>query len=143
MQFFADLITNKIFIAGVLTYLITQFLKFAIYSIKSRRFLPTTLLAFGGMPSSHTSVAFALLTSIYLSEGVSSLFVAILFITVIIIQDISVGRLHTQRNTQIINRLLNSIKLKQSPIKEFAAHTPLEILVGAVIGILVALAVFL
>ena len=143
MTFFADLITNRIFIAGILTYVITQFLKFVIYSIKTRRFLPKTLLAFGGMPSSHTSVAFALLTSIYLSEGVSSLFVVMLFIVVIIIQDISVGRLHTQRNTQIINRLLNSIKSKQSPLKEFAAHTQLEILVGAVLGILIALAVFL
>jgi acid phosphatase family membrane protein YuiD len=143
MQFFADLITNKIFIAGVLTYLITQFLKFAIYSIKTRKFQPYALLAFGGMPSSHTSVVFALLASIYISEGVSSLFVAMLFIAVVVIQDISFGRLHTQRNTQIINRLLSFIKLKQSPLKEFAAHTPLEILVGAVLGILIALVIFL
>ncbi len=143
MTFLADLITNKIFIAGILTYIITQFLKFVIYSIKAKRILPATLLAFGGMPSSHTSVVFALLTSIYLTEGVSSLFVVMLFIAVVIIQDISVGRMHTQRNTQIINRLLGFIKLKQSPIKEFAAHTPLEIFIGAVIGILVALAVFL
>jgi acid phosphatase family membrane protein YuiD len=143
MQFFADLITNKIFIAGVLTYIITQFLKFAIYSIKAKKFQPDALLAFGGMPSSHTSVVFALLASIYLSEGVSSLFVVMLFIAVVVIQDISFGRLHIQRNTQIINRLLSFMKSKQSPLKEFAAHTPLEILVGAVLGILIALVIFL
>ncbi len=143
MPFFADLITNRIFIAGVLTYFITQLLKLAVYSIKTRKFQPDAFFAFGGMPSSHTSVAFALLASIYLSEGVSSLFVLMLFITVVIIQDISIGRLHTQRNTQIINKLLNFIRLKQSLLKEFAAHTPLEIIVGAVLGILIALAVFL
>lgn len=143
MSFLVDLITNKIFIAAVITYILTQFLKFIFYSVKGKRIRPAAFFAFGGMPSSHTSVAASLLTGIYFSEGISTLFVVALFIALVIIQDISIGRWHTQKHAQIINSMLKFVKIKYKPIAEFTAHTPLEIFAGAVLGFLIALAVFL
>jgi hypothetical protein len=130
-----NILLNKIFLAGAISWVIAQLLKFVIDGIRTKKFHPKLLLLPGKMPSSHTATIVSVTAMIYLLEGISDLFMLALFVSFIIMYDCVTSR----RQVGIITQTLNATLKKK--IRYFEGHTPLQVLAGAVIGICVALVI--
>lgn len=108
--------------------------------INLKRFLET-----GGMPSSHSSTVSALTASVGIVYGVSStLFAISIVFAVIVMHDAAGIRRSAGQQASVINSLrdtLNNIMDKHFgdvQLKELLGHTPVEVLIGALVGIAVA-----
>ena len=120
----------------VLTFLLRE------KKINVRRFVET-----GGMPSSHAASVCALTTCVGLREGVGSvLFGVVLFFSLIVMYDAAGLRRAAGRQATLLNRILHEhIVLKGQPherLRELLGHTPIEVLVGAAIGVLFSIAIY-
>lgn len=103
-----------------------------------RRFVET-----GGMPSSHAASVAALSTAVGLQEGFrSTLFGATLFFSLIVMYDAAGLRRAAGRQAAVLNRLIEEHFENHAGtqrLMELLGHTPLEVLVGALIGVASAL----
>jgi hypothetical protein len=104
-----------------------------------RRFVET-----GGMPSSHAASVAALSTSVAVQEGIRSLlFAVILYFSLVVMYDAAGLRRAAGRQAAILNRLIDEHfqhpERDASRLMELLGHTPLEVLVGAVLGVACAL----
>jgi acid phosphatase family membrane protein YuiD len=120
----------------VLTFLLRE------KRINVRRFVET-----GGMPSSHAASVSALTTAVGFREGVGSvLFGVVLFFSLIVMYDAAGLRRAAGRQATLLNRILHEhIQLPGPPherLRELLGHTPIEVLVGALIGVLFSMAIY-
>ena len=123
-------------LSKVLTYLVRE------KKINFRRFVET-----GGMPSSHAASVSALSTCVGLREGVGSvLFGVVVYFSLIVMYDAAGLRRAAGRQASLLNRILHEhIQLPGPPherLRELLGHTPIEVLVGAIIGILFSFAIY-
>jgi uncharacterized protein len=123
-------------LSKVLTFLLRE------KKINVRRFVET-----GGMPSSHAASVSALSTCVGLREGVGSvLFNVVLFFSLVVMYDAAGLRRAAGRQATLLNRILyEHIQLPGPPyerLRELLGHTPLEVLVGAIIGVLFSIAIY-
>ena len=94
------------------------------------------------MPSSHSAFVVSLTTIIYLVEGITTAFAVSLVLAFIVIRDAFGVRRTVGEEGYIINEIIKKIKIKKKT--HFAmGHTPLQVLVGSVIGFVMALLVYL
>ena len=133
---------NKILLAVILSGFGAQVLKLIIYWFKHKRLSWHDLVVTGGMPSSHSAFVVALATSIYLQEGLSTSFVISLVLALIVLRDAFGVRRTVGMEGKQIERLLKLHKLK-SKFHYSLGHTPLEVAVGAGLGLIVSGAVSL
>ena len=147
MSFFQELISNRIFIAAATGWLVAQVLKTMIHLILTKDFVAERLVGSGGMPSSHSATVCALVTATCYEFGPGSFEFAMAAIFAIVVMYDAMG---VRRETGIQAKLLNDI-LKtfedmgrseisaHDKLKEFVGHTPIQIFVGAVLGISIAI----
>ncbi len=136
--------SNQALLAGVLGAVIAQLIKFFTLLIRERRIDVRTLVTTGGMPSSHTALVTGLCTSVGLLEGfTSTIFDVSLVLAMVVMYDAAGVRRAAGKQARIINRIIfdlqHSLSFKESHLKELLGHTPLEVIGGAILGILVAL----
>jgi acid phosphatase family membrane protein YuiD len=128
-------------IVGLLVQLFKGFRSYARHGRWNfRRFVET-----GGMPSSHSAAVSALTTAVGLKEGFgSTLFGVTLYFSLIVMYDAAGLRQAAGRQAVILNRLMNEhfveAEADRHRLMELLGHTPLEVLVGATLGVLSALA---
>ena len=104
-----------------------------------RRFVET-----GGMPSSHAASVAALSTSVAIQEGLrSALFGVTVYFSLIVMYDAAGLRRAAGRQAMILNRLIDEhfehSEREKQRLMELLGHTPLEVLVGAILGVGTAL----
>lgn len=98
----------------------------------------------GGMPSSHSATTMGMATSVGLIEGFDSVSFAIaLCLAIIVMYDAAGVRRTVGLQAKVLNQMITEIfsehpHLSGERIKEFLGHTPIEVLVGAAMGILIA-----
>ena len=102
----------------------------------------------GGMPSSHSATVCALTNSAALRNGVESSTFAISFVLAAVVMYDAIGvRQETGKQAKLLNMIMEQDFFKldneqfQKRLKEFVGHTPLQVLAGGVLGILIAVAV--
>ncbi len=144
MNFFVELGRNQIFLTVLMAWLLAQTLKVAIGVIREKRFNFRWFVGTGGMPSSHAATVSALATSIGLTFGFSSPFFAIAFFFALIIMFDAQGvRRQSGQQAEILNKMIEDIYLnrgiKQERLIKLLGHTPVQVFIGAALGILVAL----
>lgn len=104
--------------------------------VNFRRFVET-----GGMPSSHSAVVTSLMTAIGMSEGFDSPIFAVSFVfSFIVMYDAAGVRRAAGKQASILNQLINSKQVKvdtNEKLKELLGHTPIQVFVGALYGIVV------
>jgi acid phosphatase family membrane protein YuiD len=121
---------------------------------KERSFnIATLLFSTGGMPSSHSAVVCALSTASVILLGWDAPVTAVcLALAVIVMIDASGVRYETGRQAKILNKLIvelfspeNTPKEFNTKLKELVGHTPIQVAMGAVFGVLAAiiLAIFM
>ena len=142
------ILSNKILVTAFLGYFIAQIIKTVIEAIIDHTFSVRRLLSGnGGMPSSHASTVCALATMTAFTAGVGSFEFAITVVFAIVVMvDASGVRRETGNQAIILNELMEYFaKLKDNPprfsqdkLKELIGHTPLQVQVGAALGIIIA-----
>lgn len=146
MNFFQTLFTNRIFVSAVSGWCIAQVLKTLIHLLMTKSFQAERLVGSGGMPSSHSSTVCALATATAFECGVESPTFAIAIILAIIVMYDAMGvRRETGKQAQVINDMIKMFEAMgnkglnpDEKLKEFVGHTPLQVLVGAILGIAIA-----
>jgi len=141
---FTRISQNTIFVGVLVAWFIAQCAKVFLGILAERRFNFKWFVDTGGMPSSHAATVCALATAIGLEYGVkSSIFAITLVFAWIILMDAQGFRRSAGKQAEILNLILDDIywkqKIKEDRLKELLGHTPVEVLIGALIGILVAI----
>ncbi len=147
MAFFEGLFANRIFLTAIAGWFIAQVLKTIIHFVLVREFKAERLVGSGGMPSSHSATVCALVGATFYEFGSASFPFAISLIFAIIVMHDAMG---VRRETGIQAQLLNDIievfeSMGRSELsaydklKEFVGHTPLQVLVGAILGVITAI----
>ena len=141
------LLENKILIAAVIGWTVAQVLKTLIHLYFTKSFVAERLVGSGGMPSSHSATVCALSTATLMQYGVQSYEFAMAAIFAIIVMYDAIGvRRETGIQAQIINEMMdlfngmNKELSREDKLKEFVGHTPIQVLVGAALGILIGIA---
>lgn len=134
----------KILIIPFIALLVSQFIKF---TIKSNNLKPTlkNLNVYSGMPSSHSALMVSLTVIIGLEMGFTDpLFSVCAIISVIIIRDALGIRQYLGQHGKILNILIKDLgndkvlDEKYPHLLEKIGHTPLQVVVGSIIGLLVS-----
>ncbi|MDR0524663.1 MAG: divergent PAP2 family protein [Spirochaetaceae bacterium] len=141
---------NPIFLSTVSSWFLAQVLKAMILLLsvrkRSRReFLATLFWRTGGMPSSHAAMVTAMTTSVGFQEGVgSNLFIVSFWIALIVMRDAMGVRRSSGIQAKVLNLLgrnmAERLHIEYYPVKEVNGHTPLEVVVGGLLGIFIAAA---
>ena len=103
----------------------------------------TRLLGTGGMPSAHSASVTALSTAVGIGQGwTSPLFGIAAFFSLVTMYDATGIRRAAGEQARILNLMVAELKeyhkLEPKRLAELLGHTPLEVLVGAVYGALLA-----
>lgn len=144
--FVKDLFGNYVLISAVLGWLMAQVLKIFTGSFRDQKFSIKWMFANGGMPSSHSASVLALGTACIIQEGVGSPYFAIAAVFAMIVMNDAFGvRYETGEQAKIINRITRELFSGKSEevntgLKELVGHTPFQVLMGALLGIVVAIA---
>ncbi len=134
----------KIIIVVILSGVIAQAIKIVSYFIEHRKINFKRFFETGGMPSSHASTATTLTTIVGLLEGFNSLiFCIVLFFSMIIMYDAAGIRRAAGRQAAILNKLIEEFiankHINENQLVELLGHTPLEVFMGAILGVLIAI----
>lgn len=145
-------------LAAILANLTAQILKVPIQFLYTRKWNLGLLISTGSMPSSHSSTVTALATAIGLTNGFrSDLFSLSAIFCVVVLYDACGIRRHAGEHAALLNTLLEDLQnlkttlkqirfktnqSKRGKLKELLGHKPTEVLVGALLGIIVALILY-
>ena len=147
MDFFKGLLENRILIAALVAWAIAQTAKAILYTIVNREFEFERLVGSGGMPSSHAATVCAMTTAVAMQFGLASFEFAISFVlSSVVLHDARGVRQETGKQavtiTAINDRLIKEGKIIELPeweLKELIGHTPLQVLIGSIVGVGVGL----
>ena len=138
-----ELFYNKLFLALFVSMTLTQFIKIFLLITKDKQpFYFKDLFVTGGMPSAHSALVTSLAVSIYISEGLSTLFFMSVAFALIVIRDALGVRRTAGEEGKVLNEVIKRSKLKIPKVHYSLGHKPEEVLVGMFIGILVSVVVF-
>ncbi len=151
MQLLHDLMANRVFLTAALGWLIAQALKTMIHTFFTKKFDPERLVGSGGMPSSHSATVVSLATAAYFEYSASSFEFAIAAILAIIVMYDARGvRRETGRQAELLNDMVRIFEdmgrseiSTHDKLKEFIGHTPLQVVMGALLGFAIALLMYL
>lgn len=131
-------------LVAVAVQLACQLFKVVFYSVQERRLHLSWFISAGGMPSAHSAFVTALSTGIGLSSGFASeIFAVSAVFSVITIYDAMRLRGAVAHHARILAALLESHPdVDAGKINLRIGHTPLEILVGVVVGAGIVVAIW-
>lgn len=143
-----EIVSAKIFYVTALGWAVAQGLKVFIYFWRYRRINFRLFVGTGGMPSSHSAFVSCLATCIGLTAGWSSpVFLLALGVAVVIMSDAAGVRRAAGQQAKILNEIMDDFYSSRSVppkrLKELLGHTPVQVFVGAALGIGTALAFYL
>lgn len=145
-----EIFQNRILICAVLSWLAAQVSKTVIYAVINRSFDWKRLFGDGGMPSGHSATVSALAAGCALVYGLASFEFAIsLLLAIIVMHDAMGVRRETGKQAQLLTEIsdilgnLTDQELAEAKLKLFVGHTPFQVTIGAMLGIVMALIFFL
>lgn len=98
----------------------------------------------GSMPSAHSASVVSLLTVIGIKDGVESgLFALAALFAAIVMYDAIMVRRSSGEQGMALHALLQEVKSKVQKPRAAKGHTPIEVLVGAAIGVAIGVVVVL
>lgn len=128
-------------------YLIVPFVTwFCVQTFKVLWKLATTkkfnfkrIIGAGGMPSSHTAIVVSITTMVGRSQGINSVIFAVsLIFSLVVMYDACGVRRQAGKQARILNDIVNTPGLSTVQVREklveALGHTPLQVIVGAIVG---------
>ena len=136
---------SKVLVIAVCAWATSQVLKVVIILIREHRLDLRYFILSGGMPSAHSATVCALAMAVAMTEGLSSVAFGIAAILAIVVMYDAAGlRRSVSRQSIILNRIVKELRDKrpkgevERDLREFIGHTPFQVIVGAVLGTLIA-----
>ena len=139
---------NRVLIAGLAAWALAQIIKIPLDYLRTRRWNWALLFTTGGMPSSHSALMTGSVLAIGLYHGFDNpLFALGVAITMIVTYDAAGVRrqagIHAQRINVLFDELLHGHIFNERDLREVLGHTPLEVIGGILLGLIVATAQWL
>lgn len=142
MTFIKEIISNKALTLPVLSWFLAQFYKFLQCLVVNRKIDFMKFVSSGGMPSSHSAISVCLAAVMGIQYGFGSgVFALSAVFALVVMADAAGVRRAAGKQAALLNKLANSTRefRAEKDLKELIGHTPVEVLAGAALGILVAL----
>jgi len=132
-------------LAIVIAWLLSHVIKYAIAIRQGRRLdLTHQLFISGGMPSSHAATSVSIWMVILLANGMqSAIFGLATLVVLVITYDAVKVRRSSGEQGEAISQLIKETKSSVRIPRAAKGHTPLEVLMGAILGAAIGLVVFL
>ncbi len=141
-----ELLQNQVLTTALLSWFIAQVIKTILVLLVDRKFNPERLVGAGGMPSAHSATVCSLLVAISRTTGFGSVEFAIsVVLAAVVMYDATGVRRAAGEQAKVLNKMLEKQPLDETgdqlqvELKEFLGHTPLQVLAGALLGILIAM----
>lgn len=135
--------TNRILLAALISWAIAQTLKIFTSLRAEHRIDWSKIMGPGGMPSSHSAFVTSLAVGVGLTEGWDSGMFAVSFVfAAVVMYDAAGVRRAAGKQARVLNQLM-TIMLKEghvpaTKLRELLGHTPFEVIMGALLGMLIA-----
>lgn len=150
MEALQVLFHNKMFISPLLGWCTAQILKTLVHCIMNKQFVAERLVGSGGMPSSHSASVVGLMYATAYCKGFDGFeFPMAAIFGLIVMYDAMNVRMETGKQAVILNLFLKNEgfrqHLKESSVnkwpeiilKEYVGHTPMQVLGGILVGLIV------
>lgn len=140
MQIVEGLMSNLVLDLAVLSWLIAQVLKVLINLTIHETLDLKLLISSGGMPSSHSALVCACAAAICRLEGFdSALFALGTVLALVVMYDACNVRRAAGEQARILNHIMEhwaeiSPAMVGEELKELLGHTPLQVVMGALLG---------
>ena len=137
-------LTNKYLYVPFFVWLCIQTFKVIYDLVTTKKFNFKRIIGAGGMPSSHSAVVTCLATLVGKAEGTDSIMFAMATIFALVVMYDAAGvRRAAGKQAHLLNKIIETPGLTgvevQERLVEVLGHTPLQVIVGATIGIVVGL----
>ena len=139
-----SLLDNRILLSSFLAWAVAQVSKTILDLFRQRKLVLSRLVSSGGMPSSHSALVTGLATATGRVMGLSSASFAIAVVVAsIVMYDAAGVRRAVSIQARILNQMIEEAfqgsPMAEKRLRELIGHTPIQVLVGALLGIGVAL----
>ena len=137
-------INNKYLYIPLIVWFSIQLFKVICDLITTKQFNFKRIMGAGGMPSSHSAVVTTISAMIGKNEGMDTpLFALSVIFALVVMYDAAGVRRAAGKQASLLNKIvqtpgLSSVQV-QEKLVEVLGHTPLQVIVGAIIGIAVGL----
>ena len=144
---FGMLSTNPIIDCGLLAWFLAQLIKVMLDLVLLGRLDVRRFVSSGGMPSSHSALVVACTAAIGKLTGVQGpLFALAVILSAVVMYDACNVRRSAGDTARLVNKLLEHMEQLTAEdladnLKEVMGHTPLQVLMGALLGLGVGLLV--
>ncbi len=144
-MYFQQLLQNSVLGTAVIGWGTAQILKFILVLVIYKRFDFRRFIGSGGMPSSHSSLVVSLTMSIGFIKGFDSLIFALSAVmSLVVMYDAAGVRRSAGQQAAILNKIVEDwgradYSLTEKKLKELLGHTPVEVIAGAILGIIIAI----
>ena len=128
-------------VVGISAVILAQIIKFFVHLIWKRQIDLRLFTTTGGMPSSHAAGVMGLSTTVGMICGWSSVEFAMAFgYALVVMYDAAGVRRAAGKQAACLNRIIMDIYKQDlveagGKLKELLGHTPLQVLVGAIFGV--------
>ncbi len=144
IDFLKEVLSNQHLWISLLAMLIAQVLKIFLYFFQTKKLNLKLLFSTGFMPSSHSSQVAALATTIGMDQGFGSYAFAIAAIFAgIVMYDAAGVRRASGKQAAILNKMMEDYfskkHVEKNRLKELIGHTPMQVYMGMLLGIIVGL----
>ena len=141
-----SLFNNRILIAAFLAWAIAQVSKTIYELIRQRKLIVSRLVSSGGMPSSHSALVTGLATATGRVSGFGSASFAIAVVLAsIVMYDAAGVRRAVSIQARILNQMIDEAfqghPFSEKRLRELIGHTPVQVIVGGLLGIFIGLLV--
>ena len=145
MKALSELITNLPLVAAIIGWATAQVLKVVIESIIAKKFTWESIMASGGMPSSHSAFVTALTTVIGFKYGLGSVYFAFAAAFALVVMYDACGvRRAVGEQAKALNRIIGALKEnstigQEKALKEILGHSPFQVAMGFLLGLLIGI----
>ncbi|NMA65119.1 MAG: divergent PAP2 family protein [Clostridiaceae bacterium] len=136
-----EILENKAIVLPILSWFLAQFIKFISHFIQHRKLDFRKFVASGGMPSSHSSISVCLATVLGIQYDLNSgVFAISVILAFIVMADAAGVRRAAGKQAEVLNKLIYSSDVKvEKELKVLLGHTPIQVILGAALGVLVGI----
>lgn len=137
------ILDNQILLVAIAACIIAQVLKLMIDLIQNGKTSVKVLTTTGGMPSAHSALVTSLATGVGQKLGWESAEFAIAtIVAVVVMYDAAGVRQAAGKQARILNQMVDELfsddhKFNEEKLKELLGHTPVQVIAGSVLGILI------
>lgn len=146
-MYFGRLTTNPVIDCALLAWFLAQLIKVILDAVLVQKIDMRRFVSSGGMPSSHSALAAACAASIGKLYGTQSPgFALAVILAAVVMYDACNVRRSAGDTARLVNQLLAHVERLTAEdfaddLREVMGHTPLQVLMGALLGLCVGLLV--